>query len=170
MASTYTLISSQVLGSAAASVTFSSIPQTYKDLVIRASLRTDRTAATVDAILITLNSDTGTNYSYTSIYGSGSAAGSGSSSVANNAYNPYTDSNTATANTYGSHEFYIPNYAGNKNKPFSSFNAMETNATAAFIFGIANLYSSTSAISSISFAPNGGTNFLSTSSFYLYGI
>ena len=168
--STYTLISSQVLGSSAASVTFSSIPSTYKDLVVRCSLRTDRTAATSDAILITLNSDTGTNYSYTSFYGSGTAAGSSTNSLANNAYNPYTDSNTATANTYGSHEFYIPNYAGNKNKPFSSINAMENNTTAAFLFAIANLYSSTTAISSISFAPNGGTNFLTYSSFYLYGI
>ena len=38
-ANTYTLISSNVLASSAATVTFSSIPATYTDLVLRVSAR-----------------------------------------------------------------------------------------------------------------------------------
>ena len=44
MPSTYTLISSNVLASSAASVTFSAIPSTYTDLVVRASIRSDATS------------------------------------------------------------------------------------------------------------------------------
>jgi hypothetical protein len=59
---TYTLISSQTLGSAAASVTFSSIPNTYTDLVLVMSATT-----TLDGrdFRLQFNSDTGTNYSST---------------------------------------------------------------------------------------------------------
>ena len=59
-ANTYTLISSNVLGSSAASVTFSSIPATYTDLVLRVSARTDAD----DTSLITFNGTT-TGYSKT---------------------------------------------------------------------------------------------------------
>jgi hypothetical protein len=46
MANTYTLIESQVLGSSAASVTFSAIPATYTDLVLKFSSRNDDTGVT----------------------------------------------------------------------------------------------------------------------------
>jgi len=77
MANTYTLINSNVLASSAASVTFSAIPATFTDLVIRASIRTDR-AAVEDWLYIKFNGLT-TNRSYTRLTGSGSAAASGRS-------------------------------------------------------------------------------------------
>jgi hypothetical protein len=74
MPRTYEPIASQTLGSAASSVTFSSIPATWTDLILvhRPIPQTgdDR------SILTTFNSDSGSNYSETELYGLGSTAGS----------------------------------------------------------------------------------------------
>ncbi len=59
----YIPIASQTLTSAAASVTFSSIPQGFRDLVVIVNARSDRTADNFEALLFRLNSDTGNNYS-----------------------------------------------------------------------------------------------------------
>ena len=73
---TYTALANITLGSSASSVTFSSIPATYRDLVLviagNATLQTNPT--------IQLNGDTGSNYSNVWMGGSGSAASSGSNS------------------------------------------------------------------------------------------
>lgn len=70
---TYTLIASETLGSAAASVTFSSIPATYTDLM----LVFNGTCTTgVVGLVLRFNSDTSTNYSYTILSGDGSTASS----------------------------------------------------------------------------------------------
>ena len=72
MAITYEPIATTTLGSAAASITFSSISSAYTDLrlVIVATMNSAGTMHTLQFI-----SDTGTNYSTTSLYGTGSAAG-----------------------------------------------------------------------------------------------
>jgi len=71
--SAYEVISTQTLGSAAATVTFSSIPQTYTDLVliVNHSVTTGN-----PSIHGRFNSDTGSNYSRTRLLGNGSAASS----------------------------------------------------------------------------------------------
>ena len=71
---TYTQIASTTLGSAASSVTFSSIPATYTDLVLVVDSTT--TSGSVDT-RIRMNGDTSTNYSRTYLYGDGSSAVSG---------------------------------------------------------------------------------------------
>ena len=70
---TYTLINSSTLGSAAASVTFSSIPATYTDLVLVIGNLTFSSGGNPQ---VQYNGDTATNYSNTDLYGTGSAAGS----------------------------------------------------------------------------------------------
>ena len=74
MAVTYTPITSNTLTSATASVTFSSISGTYTDLVLVVSAQS---ASTNVDLAMRFNSDSGTNYSNTRLYGTGSAAGSG---------------------------------------------------------------------------------------------
>ena len=74
MAATYTPIASATLGAAASSVTFSSIPQTYTDLVIVCNAIIN--SGTEDAYGLQFNSDTAGNYSVTGLVGSGSAAAS----------------------------------------------------------------------------------------------
>ena len=169
MPSTYTLISSNVLASSAASVTFSAIPSTYTDLVLRVSGRTT-SAGTVSSGFIQMNSVTST-YSSTGIRGNGaSATSTRESGDYAGFYLGGVVGGGATSNTFSSHEFYFPNYTVATAKPVSQFSVSETNATTAYIFGRAHLCSSTAAISSLTINLNGGVSFVSGSSFYLYGI
>ena len=168
MANTYTLIASNTLSSSAASVTFSAIPGTYTDLVLRISTRTDSAAAS-STLLLTLNNDTTTLYSTTRLRGDGATPTSARTSSAANIAGTQVDGNTATSNTFSSTEIYIPSYTASQNKPISIDNAHEDNTTTAYREAIAGLYRSTTAISEVKvgFAT---IQFLSGSSFFLYGI
>ena len=166
MPSTYTLISSNVLSSAAASVTFSAIPSTYTDLVVRWSGRGDGAGS----YYITFNGTGGTSYSHTRITGSGSAASSGQAS--NAAFIQYVASledSSYTANTFDSNEIYVPNYTTSNNKPTGGGGTMENNATSSFMNATAGLFRSSAAITSLTIAAQSG-NLVSGSSFYLDGI
>jgi hypothetical protein len=68
MAITYEPLASITLTSAA-QIVFSSIPQTYTDLVLVTNLKIS-SSSDVDIIL---NNDTGTNYSFTGLYETGSS-------------------------------------------------------------------------------------------------
>jgi hypothetical protein len=170
MPSTYTLISSNVLASSAASVTFSSIPATFTDLVLRWSARTDASGSQYDSIYMKFNGNSA-NYSRTTLRGNGAAAASQQASSQTEANILISASApTGTSNTFSNVEIFIPSYTASQNKPFSSFSAQENNTTTAFLFANANLWSNTAAITSIALTPEIGPNFVSGSSFYLYGI
>ena len=173
MASTYVLISSNVLASSTASVTFSSIPQTYTDIIVSMSVRTDQ-AVQRNLFNIFPNSETtsSTNGSQTSLYNNGSSA----SSAATSSSYPYrnifdANGSSSTASTFSSVQIYIPNYTSTSNyKPASTFGASENNSTGDAFVGLqAELYSSTSAITQLVITTS-GFNWVSGSSFYLYGI
>jgi hypothetical protein len=169
MPSTYTLISSNVLSSSAASVTFSAIPATFTDLVLRVSGRTDR-GSTFNTVLVEFNSNT-SNYSYTTLTGQGSTASSTRLSSGSSGSFGVISGDTNTANTFGSGELYLPNYTASQNKPYSVFTVNESNAATIINQGVyANLWQNTSAITQIKLTPDNTTNFISGSSFYLYGI
>ena len=165
MPSTYTLISSNVLTSSAASVTFSAIPSTYTDLVLRVSAR-----STVNNQYIRIAFNGNPTATTRIIYGDGASA---SSYTGTGAYLETSGNNTSTstANSFGSLEVYIPNYTSTVNKPASVFSATENNSanTAVFIEARAGLIQNTVAIDSMTITP-ASTNFASGSSFYLYGI
>ena len=165
MPSSRQLIASQVLGSSAASVTFSAIPSTYTDLVLRVSARTN--GATAAITQLSFNGST-SNFSYTAVRGDGSTASSLRSTTVGFAGN--LDSTADTANTFGSSEIYIPNYTASANKPVSSFAARENNATAAMLGAWAVLWSNTAAITSITLTDYNGNSWDTGSSFYLYGL
>jgi hypothetical protein len=174
MATTYTLISSQTLASSAASVTFSAIPSTYTDLVIKVSSRTNN-VSTSSYLIPTWNTDTGTNYSNTMFYTNdgGSVASGNESSVSpsTNNYNTRTNGAGSTSNTFTNTEIYIPSYTVSQYKPLSQFGVQENNATTGiFLCTIASLWRNTAAISQLSFTPYGSDIFVAGSSFYLYGI
>jgi hypothetical protein len=160
----YTLITSQTLASAAASVTFSAIPSTYKDLIVRVSARAT-TANYANGFQINLNGLT-TNQSARWLIGNGSAA----SSAAYTFLGGYTPAATATASTFNNSETYIPNYSSATNHPVSTFSADENNATGSiFLTAQAGLWSSATAITSLTVQCD-TDNFVTGSSFYLYGI
>jgi hypothetical protein len=171
MANTYTLISSNVLSSSATSVTFSSIPATYTDLVVRASIRTNAAGSWTGVIGWNIIGATTSSYARTTITGNGSTATSARST---SSYlipdNAEAESAGNTANTFQSIELYIPNYTSSAIKQLSSFSAGEDNATAGRLIAGAHYVNFTSAISSIVISELGGAQLVSGSSFYLYGI
>ena len=169
MPSTYTLISSNVLTGSAASVTFSAIPSTYTDLVVRWSARDVSGGGNYD-IQCEFNGSAGTSYSTVQLYGTGNAAWSSIYSSAAYGRTGYSESSDSTSSTFSSDEIYIPSYTVAQNKPFSSFGATENNSTTSrvIVSTMASLWRNTSAITSIKLS-SGGT-FASGSSFYLYGI
>ena len=172
MATTYELISSNVLTGSAASVTFSSIPSTYTDLVLKWSARSDLAASNVAYPYIQINGTAGTAYSRTYLYGAGSGGtGSSRNSSTDRIYVSAVPAANATSNSFGNSELYLPSYLASQNKPLSSFDVVEYNSATVDenINLIAGLWSNTSAVTSISMALYSG-NFVSGSSFYLYGI
>lgn len=172
MANTYKLIASNTLSSSAASVTFSSIPNTYTDLVLKGSVRSDESGSLESLIYFEFNSNTATNYSVTVLRGSG--FGADSFRFTNQNYIRSTsgaNATTSTANTFTNFELYVPSYTVSQNKPVFNFSAMETNATEAYIVATAGLWRNTAAVSSVKIGfGNAGVNFVSGSSFFLYGI
>lgn len=172
MANTYTLISSNVLSTAAASVTFSSIPATYTDLVLRIGVRSTAAGIYPDGLQTTFNGSSAANYSQTFLYAD--AATPSSSGYSNQTLMNIlatVNGGTSTSNTFSNIEIYIPDYAGSKNKTLNTSLATETNSTSNLVWTIgsyAGLWSDTAAISSIAF--NCGANLEAGSSFYLYGI
>ena len=170
MANTYTLIASTtVTGANAASLDFTSIPSSYKDLILKVSVRNEA-ATTVGGLWIQFNGSTA-NLSSRILYGTGSGTGSFSDTT----IFAYTNANNTTGNSFGSAEYYIPSYAGSTNKSVSVESVMETNASAANSALTAGLWSNTAAITSIkllTFNNSNSTlaNFLQYSSAYLYGV
>lgn len=168
MATTMKLIAKNVLGSDTATVTFSSIPGTMTDLLIIVSARSSR-AEIVDTLKMTFNGSS-SGYSDRAFQVSGTNVVSyAASSATYNEVGLVTGSN-ATANTFGSGEIYIPNYAGSTNKSVSATTVYENNATAGYINATACLWANTAAITSVALGLTTGPNFKSGSSFFLYGI
>jgi hypothetical protein len=168
MANTMTLIASSTVPSGgAASISFNSIPATYTDLVIKWSVRTDY-GATRTGFRIAVNSIS-TGYTSTYLLAYSTTVTSGTDSAA---YwiAEYIDGTGATANTFGSGELYLPNYAGSQNKSASMESVAEGNsATDTGMYIKALLLSNTAAVSSLTMTANAG-NFVNNTSFYLYGI
>lgn len=168
MANTYTLIASTTLGSTATSVTFSSLPTSYTDLIIRCTARSER-AVVGESIYIYFNNST-TSSSVTRMTGNGSTANSTSFGDENRIIYGATGS-SATSDTFGSAEIYIPNYNGSKKKCAGAFGVSETNATAASMGASASLWANTSAITDIKIElDSAAANIVAGSSFFLYGI
>jgi hypothetical protein len=148
---TFTLIASSTVGSGGASaITFSSIPGTYTDIVVKLSVRSDR-ASVGPSIGVKINGST-SDLTSRILSGSGAAASSAS----------YSDAYIGDATG--------ANATGSTNKSYSADSAGENNATTAYLTLSAGLWSQTSAITSLEFYDRGVGNFVQYSTAYLYGI
>jgi hypothetical protein len=148
------------------SITFSSIPSTYKHLQIRI-MGLGNTAASG---LMRFNSDTSTNYSWHALYGDGSSAlatyETSSGYVIGNGFGSGPSSSTIPFVTIAD----ILDYSStSKNKTVRSLDATDKNGSGYMVFLSGNWRNNTTAISSITIAPNSG-NYTQYSSFALYGI
>lgn len=163
MATTYEPIATNTLGSAAASVTFSSIPATYTDLVL--VITPIVTAATTFGMQYN-GVTTGTPYSTTILYGDGTSATSARTSNENVIRISYG----ATSRTTNSGNIIvnIMNYANTTTyKTNLSRDNIASEATGAQV----SLWRSTAAINQIVISPNSGGTIINTgSTFTLYGI
>jgi hypothetical protein len=165
MPANYVLLEKITVGAAGAgSVTFSSIPQTgYTDLVVKYSARD--TGPNWQGLYVNFN---GNSSNLTSRYLLGDGAGA-SSGAFSDGYSGSIGGTNTTANTYTNAEIYIPNYASSTFKSFSNDNVTENNATTAYANMVANLWSSTAAITSVTII-SAGSSFAANSTFYLYGV
>lgn len=171
MANTYELIEAKTLGSAVSSVTFTSIPNTYTDILFRISAREASSNPWSD-LRIGFNGST-SDFTWRGLYalntttGSNSGTGTGGRTVGNIA----ADSNTS--NTFSNLDIYIPNYASTSYaKSISTDSAVENNGTNNILQLAATLWnpSTQAAIYEATFTNSNSANFMVDSTFYLYGI
>lgn len=172
MAATYDLISNTTLGSAQTTVTISSIPATYTDLLLRVSARNNASGSSNDNVYCKINNDGGSNYTVGHIYGYVGSSGvnlQGGSGTTTSITIYETDTSTL-ANTYAQAEIYFQGYTTAYSKQWINHAVAPSNRTGT---GIISWYSgrwqSGSVISSLVLTPNSG-QFIAGSSFILYGI
>jgi hypothetical protein len=154
MPTTYEPIATTTLGSTTTSVSFTSIPSTYTDLVIIFS----GTSSALAGINIQFNSDTATNYSRTVLDGNGTAASS--SRETNQVASTLGLSSTTQSDTI----FNIFNYA---NSTTYKTVLSRANVSASLVRAAVGLWRSTAAITSITLS---NPTFSIGSTFTLYGV
>jgi hypothetical protein len=168
----YESIATFSLASNTASVTFSSIPSTYKHLQIRYMGRSTTTGTSVgDNLYINLNADTGSNYTYHQLLGSSStASATGATAQTRLNFQNALPRNGVTSSVFGVGIFDLNDYASTtKNKTARIFYGTDTNNTESKVYLASGLWISTSAVTSIALAPQ-SNSFLAGSVFSLYGI
>lgn len=157
---TYEPIATNTLSSATQTVTFSSIPQTYTDLVLVTNIGDDGSSSNTQ---IRFNSDSSSNYSYIYMAGNGTTAASGRYSnqpqiIIDNYSYPITTITTSQI-------VQIQNYSNSTTyKTLLARTSTAANATTV----VAGLWRNTAAISTIQIICQ--SLFDSGSTFTLYGI
>ena len=158
--STMTPIATNTLTANSNTVTFSSIPQNYTDLVIVFN----GSISVFDFIYVQYNGDTGANYSGTILYGNGTSAGS--SRHSGSTYLQAIGWVTGIQNNANS-IINIQNYSNSTtHKTLINRTNDAANGTQAYV----GLWRSTAPITSITFTGVNSRTIQSGSTFTLYGI
>jgi|688.fasta_scaffold1181052_1 hypothetical protein len=154
--STYTPIATTTLGSAASTYTFSSIPSTYTDLVVvnSGTLNSTRNCT------VRLNGDTGSNYSWTYLYGDGSSASSARASNTSEGLINYVGTEQSTT------ILQINNYSNS-----TTYKTVLSRASSSVLgtMTVVLLWRNTAAVTSLTLTSAAG-QFQTGSTFTLYGI
>jgi len=165
MAATYEKIATTTLGSAAASITFSSISSAYTDLRLVFVAKSTTGGSAIANARLTYNSDNGTNYSRTTLGGNGSATSSYQNS--NNTYIDLALANLSSAQpSFLSYDIF--SYAGSTFKTTLLTVQQDYNGSGV-IERIVGLYRSATAISTIKIESTINTYDVGTTA-TLYGI
>jgi hypothetical protein len=156
------------VGSAgASSITFSSIPSTYKHLQIRGIIR--QSAVGFDQALAQFNSDTGNNYSRHNLLGDGSTASAESGVSVNKVSFAVIPGSNQSASVFGATVVDILDYANtNKYKTTRTLAGVDNNGSGYDWFS-SGLWQNTAAITTITITPGSG-NFVQYTQLALYGI
>jgi hypothetical protein len=165
MTATYEAIATKTGTGGSALIDFTTIPQTYTDLVLVVQAATPSGATTLATRLSTDNGstfDSTANYSRTFVYGDGSSAGSARNTSIDSAYLGSIEASTITT--------YIIQFMNYSNTTtFKTFLARANN-TSWTVAGIVDLWRATNAISGIRLLNLSGFNFGTTTTATLYGI
>jgi hypothetical protein len=154
--STYTPLATVTLGASASSVTFSSIPATYRDLILLAT----GTTTSAQNLFLRFNSDSGSNYSHVGMFANSGGNGS--------------FSGTTTSISQGG----IGTAESNNTFQIMDYSATDKHKTVLVRFGVggnvvqasAERWANTAAITTILAFPSGSTQFLTGTILSLYGI
>jgi hypothetical protein len=159
-----------VTGSSTAIVEFTSIPQTYTDLYITTSGRTNESFDD-NWVKMTFNNTGGTSNNSVTIRGNGTNVAFGTRLTSDFMHGVDVPAATATANFFNNASVYIPNYTSAYNKSASLDSATQTDGTYCYLALTGTLLTNTAAISSVKFETfTGGSVFVANTTFYLYGI
>lgn len=170
----YDSIATVTVGSGgSSSVSFTSIPSTYKHLQLRISGQTNRGTFGTDFAVVRFNSDSGSNYSRHFIGSDGASALAGATT--STTFVTAATTGTSTGGTFGANVIDILDYADtNKYKTIRNLSGNDLNGAVGGYYGelyyLSGLWMSTSAITSITLTPNSGSAFTQHSIFALYGI
>lgn len=160
---TYTALANLTLGSASSSVTFGSIPNTFRDLIIIVNAKTSRTAFDQDGLFIRLNGDTN-NHTRVTMLGRSSET---FSDTASSLGVPLA----GNAGQLGTIVIQIMDYAQtDKHKTVLVRSNQNSPSVSGVVSATAGRWASTSATTSVVLAPEAGPNFVSGSTFSLFGV
>jgi hypothetical protein len=159
---TYELIDSTVLGSSSASVTFSSIPADYRDLVLVAEPEATTASAEEIRIELVINSDTGSNYSYVRMGGDGSSASSSSGTLSWVLFNGFLADGER-----GIRIAQLMDYSATDKH--TTLLVRDSSTDVGRVEATAVRWANTSAVTSVEVRTRSG-NYAAGSTFYLYGI
>jgi hypothetical protein len=158
---TYTPLATVTLTSSASSVTFSNIPATYRDLILVAMV--SNASGGTSNTNIRLNGDTGSNYNYVRMYGTGTTASDAASNTANS-----LDALLGGTGNPGTMIVQVMDYsATNKHKTFLTRIA-DKSGFGDYVFAIASRWANTAAVTSLT--ATSSANFQSGNTFSLYGV
>lgn len=168
MADTYKALQSVNVGAGgAASVSFSNIPQTFTDLVLKVSARSTQSGAVLTNMIVLYNNSSAGQYANQTLYGDGTSVIA--SKVSTQTFFFMTGA-SATSNVFGNSELYIGNYTSNSTMKSGSVDtATENQATQSFNGMVSTIWSGTDPITSMTITPASG-NFAQHSTFTLYGV
>ena len=160
----YENIATVTVGSGGSStITFSSIPSTYKHLQIRGM---NLASASTADIRIRFNSDTSSNYKYHFLYGDGSSAAAGNYSAT---YITFSLGSMATDKPSISVTDILDYTSTSKNKTVRSLMGTDGNGSGYTVLYSGLWYATPAAITQIDISPNSGT-FNQYTQYAVYGI
>ena len=159
--STYTPIATTTLGSAAASYTFTGISSSYTDIILISSLPGNQPGANLKIRVGNGSIDSGSNYSYTQLYGTGTGAASLRASNK-------TGMNVGV--TAGTNSMQIVQFQNYSNTTTYKTVLFRGSAPSNYVDASVGLWRNTAAINQIYIADESGTNLATGSTFTLYGI
>jgi len=153
------------------SVSFTNIPQTYTDLIVKVSGHLTGTGFGAATIKLIFNSST-SGYSWRSVLtdsAGGSYSQKGDSVAFIEAGILPASQSSPTLNVFGVADMLISNYSSNNSRAVSIDYAQESGGVDNYIGFVSGIWSNTAPVTSLTITPN-SSNFSQYSTFTLYGV